>query len=82
LGDTPITQNGTVTTSCTFISSCQCLCDLSITVTISLNDWFRDPLDLGIEFGGTPYEIYDQWSDEREEKNVEVLMGSTFCDKI
>jgi len=34
----------------------------SCSTSFKIRDWFRDPLDVGIEVGGTPYRINADWS--------------------
>jgi RHS repeat-associated protein len=35
----------------------------SCSLGFKIRDWFKDPLDIGIEAGGTPYRINADWSD-------------------
>ena len=43
---------------------CYCVYNHSGDLFFSIRDWFRDPIDIGIELGGTPYRIKADWSEK------------------
>lgn len=50
--------------SCAFSKDENCKCIYNCTMTFSIKDWFRDPLDIGVEIpGGTVYPINLTWEE-------------------